>query len=751
MKSKIMKKVYSIFIALLALVNIQFLHAEAIIAGVENMNEPYAAIVDAWGVATKVTGDAPQPNGVITSARMNSMGHGIIGGYENGNIPYMAFVSPAGIATKITAGGLPTAPGQLFAVAINESGAAIVGGYQNPFSPYGALISPSGVATPISGGGVPVGVGALISVSINASGAGIIGGQDNGSTDPYAAIVTPSGVTTAVFGGGAPTGGGTIYSVAINDSGAGIIGGQDNGSNDTYAAVISPSGAATEVFGPGAPTGAGEINSVAINNSGTALIGGQDNNVPYAALVSSTGSATPLSGFSPLGDGTINRVDINSFGGGIIGGEDNNHNDPYAALISPGGAVTVITGDLPGGNSEYTAVAINEVGVGFLGASDASKGNAAYGAIVSPSGVATLITGQVPQGTGIIFTADIIGNLLAAVEPKSFGPGNTFADPIVALSAGVLTTHLRKTPEREPEPDTAMLTADAGDRIRQPAGCERANYAIWGAPFGLFATYDKGHSFPKLQEWSAGGILGFDYLGWDNVIFGGGAAYSFQHVDYKSVGGHAEIHQELLTLYAAWRGNHISIHGALWGGIYQMHNKRKTFGTINSTSNIDGGIFSPHIEVGAPFKINNTVLTVEPFVMFDWVNNWQGSIKEKGSSGLNIRMDSHYVSLLRSEVGLHLTQRLHYRHGGLTFEESGSYVNRAPFNADKEQAYFVGSAINFNVQLFSNRVENLGALRLSGRYVPCNINYPYVALSYLGEFGANLILNTFALEVGKRF
>lgn len=746
-----MKKLFKFVIFSAAVLQMQVLHAEAIIGGRENTDDGYLAIVSSDGVAVRVTGDTPEGSAFVRGVAINSSGLSLVGGSELGLEPYMAFVSRDGVATRIT-GATPTPDAYLGTVDINESGAGIVGGQHIGANvPYVGMISPTGVVTQIYGAGAPVGAGSINSVAINDSGVGIAGGQDNGASFPYAAVISPDGEATLVSGAGAPVTAGYIFSVAINNSGAGIIGGRDGvGGTNTFASIVAPGGSATKVSGAGAPTGSGVINSVAINSSGTALIGGRDDSDPYAALVSSTGIASSLSGSSPQPGGTIDLVDINDSGMGILAG-DHNGGELYAALVSPSGAAQLITGDAPPADSTYRFAAISESGVGLLGTTDPN--DIFYAALVSPTGVASLITGEIAEGEAKLLTGDIT-DYLSFVDPISYGPANAFANPIIALSSNVLTNHLQRVPEREAgQSQTAALTADASDRIYQPQGqgCERANYAVWGAPFGLFATYDKGHSFPKLQEWSAGGIVGFDYLGWDNIVLGGGAAYSFQHVDYKSQGGHAEIHQELLTVYAAWQGNHISIDGALWGGIYQMHNKRKTLGTINSTSNVDGGIFAPHLRVGAPFKINNTVLTVEPYTMFDWINNWQGSIREKGSAGLNIRMDSHYVSLLRSEIGLRLMQELHYKSGDLTFEESGSYVNRAPFNAKKESAYYVGSVSTFSVQLFSDRVENLGALRLSGRFVPCNIVYPYVSLTYLGEFGANLMVNTFALEVGKRF
>ena len=76
----------------------------------------------------------------------------------------------------------------------------------------------------------------------------MIGGQDlTGSQPAYAALVSSSGTVTplTLTGGGIATTG-EIFSVAINSSGNGIIGGQDlTGSQPAYAALVSSSGTVT--------------------------------------------------------------------------------------------------------------------------------------------------------------------------------------------------------------------------------------------------------------------------------------------------------------------------------------------------------------------------------------------------------------------------------------------------------------------------------------------------------------------------
>ena len=748
-----LKRCYPIIIIAIFQIQALSVFGSAIIGGEDSgTTTPYVALVSPSGVATSLSGATPTGTGVIVSVGINDSGAAIIGGLDNGTIiPYAAIVSPSGFATKVT-GATPTGNGEIWSVGINASGAAIIGGQDNNNTdPYAALVSPSGFASALTGA-APTGNGQIYSVGINASGAAIIGGADSGPVNPYVALVSPSGFASTLTGA-PPAGIGWVNSVGINDSGAAIIGGNDNGFVP-YAAIVSPSGFATKVTGA-PPAGIGQVTSVGINDSGAAIIGGQENgNIPYAAIVSPSGFATKVTGATPTGTGQIYSVGINDSGAAIIGGLDN-VTIPYVALVSPSGFATPLSGATPIGNGEITSVGINDSGVAIIGGFDASiLPNAPYVALVSPSGVATSLSGAIPTGIGKIYSVGIgIGDsILSMVDPKSFGPGNTFADPIFTLSTAVLENHLNRPKEGEPSNATANLTADAQDIIRPAPSCqETPTYVLWGAPFGLYAHHKKANPFPDLRDRSVGGIIGFDYLGWEGFVLGGGGAYAYQNIGYSNNFGKARVNQEFLTLYGAWHQKYIAIQGALWGGLYQMHNTRKTLGFISSTSHVNGWIFSPHVEISSPFQLKDKRFAIEPFVMFDWVNNWQGSVKEHGKSGLNLRIDRHYVSLLRSEVGLHLLQSCQLKKGGLTFEESFSYVNKTPFNTKRMSTYYVGSISTFNLQMFSNRTVNLGAVRFNARFTPCSLKPPYVYLTYQGEFGSNLLSHTVALEVGKRF
>ena len=737
-----------------ALLSSASLFALGAVGGYNNNSEPYGILISDNGVAIPLTGDVPLASGEIYSVAVNASGVAMMGGIHNLNTAYAVLVAPNGEATFVT-GEVPGVGGTVFSVGINNSGAGIIGGNQNTaFDPYVALVSPAGVATELTGAAPSPG-GVINSVAINNNGAAIVGGRDNSLADPYVAIVSPSGVATELTGD-APVSSGNILAVAINDSGAGLVGGNDGGGLQPYAAIVSSTGVASALTG-GTPSGDGKINSVAVNDTGTGVIGGYDSGTQnsYAAFVSPSGVATALTGLPGAG-GDIQGVDINNDGAAIIGGV-NPGNTPYASLVSSSGTLTSISGTLPVGSGVIRSVAISDEGVGLIGGGD---GTSLFVALVSPSGIATDITGVVPISVGEINSVAFPRSdsaILAAAVPGSIGPGNAYANGLFTLSSQVLPNHISTMMDHtsgynKSSDDNIGLLADATDVVRGNISCnDDTKYAIWSAPFGAYAHNKKGQSSPSATNWIGGTVLGFDYRGIKNTIIGAGAAYAFNRVNYSGNNGHSRIHQEFLTVYGSWGRNHLLIDAALWGGLYQIHNKRVTLGTINSKSHINGWLLSPHFRLSTPFYAKGDWFIIAPFVMLDWANNWQGKIRETGSSGMNIRTGSHYTSMLRSEIGLNFYETIRYGWGNLIFAEKGSYVNKKPFNTGSQSAFFAGSASTFGIEVFGGKTQNLGVVQLSSQFIPCSHRYPYGSINYQGEFGTQFQSHAIIFEIGKRF
>ncbi len=704
---------------------------------------------------------------------------GLVGGSEGtfpNHVPYSAYLTSGGAVAPLTISGFPTDPdayGVISSVAINSSSKGIIGGSQTPSSPftgYAAFTFPAGAVNPIALPVVsPNTVAHVTSVDINSSGYGIVGAEEIAPTHKmYAALVDSSGTATQVtFPDPSAGNKSAIHSVSINDSRKAVVGGKHN--KLPYAAFIHPGETAASAISIGG-TG-GYINSVAINNSGNAIIGGVKDDHAYAALVSD-GSNTPL--FSTTFSGKILSVAINDAGQAIIGGKEGSNaylatvtsgtpfpitavfgggeikavdinasgeavfggtvSGQYAALVLPDGSIRELTGTPPTGSID--AVAISNAGFALVGGGD-------YLGLVAPNGAATALS----AGDSILSVAINGEKAISSIVPSSYGAGNAFADPIFSLSTVVLRNH---TNNPSTSHDRLALVASTTNKIYSDTGPSRSKYTLWLAPFGTYSKYRSGNSFPTVRNRSIGGMLGFDYNEWDWLLVGGGLAYAYQDINYLDDMGSGKVHQELASLYATWYGPVVTIDGALFGGIYQLENHRKTLGFLTSKSNVDGGLLAAHLGVEKEISYSQRN-SFTPFGSLDWVNNWQGEVRETGKSGFNMRIDSHWISLLRTELGIRLAQRFKKSWGELKLEEGGSYVNKVPFNADKVSGFFVGSVSTFNLALFNDEVQNLGALYLAAYFTPTVIDRPVISMQYQGEFGGKQISNTLVVEFKQRF
>jgi hypothetical protein len=137
--------------------------------------------------------------------------------------------------------------------------------------------------------------------------------------------------------------------------------------------------------------------------------------------------------------------------------------------------------------------------------------------------------------------------------------------------------------------------------------------------------------------------------------------------------------------------------------------------------------------------------------MFDYVSNWQGGYTEQGASGLNLVMDHHYSSVLRSEAGLRLFEEWNVTLGKFVFIQKVSYVNQLPFYFNSVTTSFVASSSSFPIAIGSSHVQNLGGVEVRGTFLPENDLYPYITFGFQGEFGSSYQSYFGNIEIGKAF
>ncbi len=690
------------------------------------------------------------PGSSLNSVAINSAGLGLVGGATNNIQGYAAFVSPTAVTP------LPiNPPAAIIAdVALNDSNVGLVGGEDLNGDPYAAIVSPIGpTVTPLV---LNASDGAIRSVAINSNNLGLIGGVQD-SSNLFAAFVANNTVVPITFNGTT----GEINAVALNNSAGGLVGGSNP--SGAFGAFVAP-GTAPLVI-PSLP-GNGEIKDVAVNSTFTGLIGGTDGDNMYAAFVTPSNTPLPVVG---LPQGEINSVAINTYNQGLIGG-NTIFGAPYAAILSSSGSITPV-------NIEYTQGHINSVALNCFCLSQVPTDGLQDNHLI----VANYITENAPQTAYYFIPSVVDGSLESALESAS-PTRNMISYNTVMQNSFYLTTNLsahlrnqRLINVRASRPNTKTaaildLSDDvegellAGKRI-QPTKKETAQcmtvcppktMGVWFDVIGVLAYQDAQQQTTAFNPQTLGGTVGFDGKVGDTFTLGGGGSYFYTHVHESNHQGFSNIQQEDLFAYASWQPRNFYVDLGIWGGLYQTKQTRHIQMTgfdFKSTSKPRGWQVVPHLELGflaTAYCTPKLEITWNLLGMADWANAWQYDYTEKGDSPFNVHQDSHYGSLLRAEGGVRFSETFFFRTWNLIFQEKGSYVNIQSFKAGTMEAFLVGSPGSFTVQTLTN-AQNLGLVQLSMTAAPYKSGLPTSMLMYQGEFGSGYQSHQLNLEFNWTF
>ena len=734
----------------------------AIVAGNQN-GFVSVDVTDPFGNATFLDNNTTlltcsfQGRGFVFSTAMNDLGWGVVGGLAGQNPNdgiYALTIAPGSYKTSQVLCTINFAGSSIFSVAINNSNNAIAGGFLGG-TPYAVLFkasNPSPVLTTIS---FPFAQGKMNSVSIADSGEALVGGVNTLTNAPFAALVNPSGQFLPPLSGPPIPSTGVINSVDLVDGfGYGIIAGQDTTNQAAYFAYVDILGNVHPISG--LPTGPNaSISSVSLNAWGTALVGGTIDGVhPYAALIDPVKGVIALD-VSGSGVSNITSVSIR------------NARSPIAPFNL----------NLSGNNLKFAKYLVRY----------APTAASYFSPSVFNGTLADALESAIPTRNAIsVYTAD--NNLLylshslsvhlrnhrhfrehgkrqTAATTASLGSAYRKTDRLMASADQECSPITEPTPslqenceerfaKENPAPESTpaeMCPSQEEPLCSEPAQTaptyferhiqrERSN-SLWSQIIGAFASQKEQKQTPGFKP-SVGGIM----IGWDQKtneksLAGIGAAYTFTHISEKEDAGYSRINQEYLFGYASWMNEHFYFDGVLWLGGFQIHQVRDidiTGFSFTSSSSPIGWQLSPHVEFGYDHawcigEQKDLELTLDPFVMLDWVNAWQMTYKERGHSPFNAGQKSYYSSLLRTEVGLRFYQTLYFTKWLCTFEEKGSYVNKAPFGVGRMTAFLVGSPGSFTVETLT-QLQNLGVAEAAVIFEPVNQAYPYGSISYQGEF-----------------
>ncbi len=715
----------------------QELHAAKIVGllGGESYNGsvyyPYAGVLSQGLNPNNVLGDSIV-NGGISNSALNQAGLGLVGGAGNGEA-YAAFILPSNQVVPLS--DLPI--GSITRVSLNNLGNGVISGLSGS-GQYLALVSLAAVPAQIP---VPTGI-TMHAVSIGNSGRTLVGG--NLSSASYLAEISSSGTLIPITLPATSF----VTSISINNTGTALV---SANSTDLYAAFVDIDNNITPV---NLPVASGAIDAVSINNFNNGLVAGYKGDYSYAAFVAANGNVSEILGASVGGGSVFSSVSINNANAGLVGGYSVSAGAhyPLAFLVLPNGQT--ISLDVPQTFSgEIDSVSINQAGIGLIGGftTDANANTLNYGALIAPNGtVVPLTIYTVPDPNGVIGISS--ATIIDAATPQSFG---AYASAVYSqlAAASALETHFIKMNVKV-NSNTAslalMASTDPCQAMQRERGDINPQNVFWAVPIFNYVHVQSQNYIPTYDNTVGGILLGYDRT-MGNFLVGAGFGYAFNYAAYQQGLGHSKIDEELGCLYMIYHNDYVRTNAAIWGGGYQLRNERHMLAIATSYGKTHGWILSPHLEVAFPIGIKGHY-RVEPFAMFDWVNNWQHSYAETGSSAFNLILGSLYNSLLQSEIGIRFYEQVQKQNGVFTFEQKFCYVNQVPFNVNSISTYFVGGAASaFPIATGSSVVQNLGDVQIFGSYFPNNTRYPYIALMAEAMLGFSYQSYFASLELGKRF
>ncbi|MDP1607932.1 MAG: autotransporter outer membrane beta-barrel domain-containing protein [Chlamydiales bacterium] len=281
--------------------------------------------------------------------------------------------------------------------------------------------------------------------------------------------------------------------------------------------------------------------------------------------------------------------------------------------------------------------------------------------------------------------------------------------------------------------------------------------AFWVEGLGEIIHQTPRQHNPSYEANTGGALLGGDYYGQENGLFGAAICFARSSINQSDDVGSNDIDYYAASIYGTFYIENGYLELGLSSAMNKYENKRVVefpeFGGSlfkqTAKSTVWGVHWVPHL--GAGYDVNVGLFTCEPFIGFDCDVLFLPSFSEKGATPLTMKQKKSSPCLFRTELGVHLYQIYSISAGDFVFRETLSYVHKTPFDIGKIEASIVGFPPGFYVNSFTN-AQNLFSPGAELFYR--SKTDVFTSLSYTGEFqwGAHQYLsNNLLARVGMYF
>ena len=226
------------------------------------------------------------------------------------------------------------------------------------------------------------------------------------------------------------------------------------------------------------------------------------------------------------------------------------------------------------------------------------------------------------------------------------------------------------------------------------------SWNAWGSAKADWYVQDPVKEFFGFRTYSGTAMVGVDFQGACNFIYGGGLGYSYSDIRWKESRGDGQIHSGYASLYSGWYPG-CFFANAIALGSYSRYCEVRNInfsgidvitGAANSIirkakGEFNGGEILGHLDLGLVHSWG--CLDVVPFAAIEYTYLWQQKYTERGAGSLNLEIMAANYDLLRFEMGVNFAYCYTTCFGRkVSFDTRFSYVREDRFTGDRFRVSF---------------------------------------------------------------
>ena len=216
--------------------------------------------------------------------------------------------------------------------------------------------------------------------------------------------------------------------------------------------------------------------------------------------------------------------------------------------------------------------------------------------------------------------------------------------------------------------------------------CERQGFpekkhCIWGEGFDLYSRQERYGQQVGFHTDNPGGAVGIDYRFRPDFYIGGIASYTHANLHWHRSRGRAHINSWYGGVYGTFFRKSFFMDASIMYGTNLYKTKRNIkFSSIDRTATGSHRGYTILANVNGGWNIRTRKTFIQPFFRLDNFYIHENDFRERQAQSLDLHVHCKNSEMLRSELGINLSECFKFKHGRVVPLIKGSWVRESRFN-----------------------------------------------------------------------